>query len=101
MQWVLSTLIANAIVTVVLAWLLKWVARRFFRLEVLFRTTYLPVFAGNYLAYYAGLRDFLRGQADAPPVTPEQVYRAMQLLTLGEHSAQQGRFLPVDPIVPL
>lgn len=51
MQWVASTLIANAIVTVVLVWLLKVVARRFFRLEVRFQTTYLPVFAGNYLAY--------------------------------------------------
>ena len=48
--------------------------------------------AGNYLNYYANLRDHLHGQADLL-VTPEQVCRVMQVLELGIQSAQQGRFL--------
>ena len=57
--------------------------------------------AGNYLAYYAQLRDHLTGQAGAPSpaVTPAQVRLAMQWLTLGEQSAREGRFVPV-PSVP-
>lgn len=41
---------------------------------------------GNYLAYYANLRDHLAGQAELM-VTPEQVHAVMQVLTLGEQSA--------------
>lgn len=60
-----------------------------------------PDLAGNYLQYYAGLRDYLRGQAPSPPVTPVQVAQVMQLLTLGEQSAREGRFVPVRGTVPL
>ncbi|MDE2416175.1 MAG: oxidoreductase [Burkholderiales bacterium] len=65
------------------------------------QTSAAPDCAGNYLQYYAGLRDFLRGQTEAPPVTPNQVAQAMQLLTLGEQSAREGRFVPVPVAVPL
>ena len=51
--------------------------------------------AGNYLAYYARLRDCLQGRGTAPPVTTSQVHMAMQLLSLGEQSAREGRFVPV------
>jgi predicted dehydrogenase len=50
---------------------------------------------GNYLAYYAQLRDHLWGLATEPPVTPRQVHAVMQLLTLGEKSAEDGCWLPV------
>ncbi len=49
---------------------------------------------GNYLNYYANLRDHLHGQADLL-VTPAQVRQVMQLLTWGEQSARQGRALKV------
>ncbi len=48
---------------------------------------------GNYLAYYARLRDHLRGLLTEPPVTATEVRSVMQLLTLGEQSAAQGRFM--------
>ncbi len=51
-----------------------------------------PMVAGNYLLYYANLRDHLREQA-ALAVTPEQVLSAMRWLTLGEQSAKEGRFV--------
>jgi predicted dehydrogenase len=51
-----------------------------------------PDMAGNYLRYYANLRDHLRGQG-ALQVTPEQVQSVMAWLTLGEQSAAEGRFL--------
>jgi predicted dehydrogenase len=51
--------------------------------------------AGNYLNYYAQLRDHLWGLAPEPLVTPAQVRAVMQLLALGEHSATQGRFVAV------
>jgi predicted dehydrogenase len=51
--------------------------------------------AGNYLAYYAQLRDHLWGLAPAPQVTPAHVRAVMQVLTLGEQSAVQGRFVTV------
>jgi predicted dehydrogenase len=51
--------------------------------------------AGNYMAFYAQLRDFLQGQAAAPAVAPGQVLQDMQLLVLGEQSAREGRFMPV------
>lgn len=49
--------------------------------------------AGNYLAYYVQLRDHLWGLTPEPLVTPTQVRAVMQLLTLGEQSAAQGRFV--------
>ncbi|MHB8949979.1 MAG: oxidoreductase [Rhodoferax sp.] len=50
---------------------------------------------GNYLAYYAQLHDHLRGLAPEPPVSASDVRAVMQLLTLGEVSAAQGRFVAV------
>ena len=50
--------------------------------------------AGNYLNYYANLRDHLRGQADLL-VSPQQVRQVMLVLTLGEQSALQGRVVPI------
>jgi predicted dehydrogenase len=52
---------------------------------------------GNYLAYYAQLRDHLWGLAADSPVTPQQVHAVMQLLTLGEQSAREQRWLAVTP----
>jgi predicted dehydrogenase len=52
---------------------------------------------GNYLAYYAQLRDHLWGLRTEPPVTPQQVHAVMQLLTLGEQSAREKRWLAVTP----
>ena len=54
-----------------------------------------PDLPGNYLGYYAQLGAHLQGQAVQPDVTPEQVYQAMELLTLGAHSAEQGARLAV------
>jgi len=50
---------------------------------------------GNYLNYYAQLRDHLWGLVPEPLVTPAQVRAVMQLLSLGEQSATQGRFVAV------
>ena len=50
--------------------------------------------AGNYLNYYANLRDHLRGQADLL-VSPQQVRQVMLVLALGEQSALQGRVVPI------
>lgn len=52
---------------------------------------------GNYLAYYAQLRDHLWGVATEPQVTPQHVHAVMQLLTLGEQSAREQRWLAVTP----
>lgn len=49
---------------------------------------------GNYLNYYANLRDHLRGHAELM-VNPEQVWQVMRILTLGEQSARMGRCLPI------
>jgi hypothetical protein len=54
-----------------------------------------PEVAGNYLAFYAQLLDYLQGQATAPAVGPDQVLLDMQLLVLGEQSAREGRFMPI------
>lgn len=51
---------------------------------------------GNYLAYYAQLRDHLWGLAPAPGVTPAQVHAVMQLLALGAQSAASGCFMAPD-----
>ena len=53
-----------------------------------------PAVPGNYLAYYDNLRSALSGQA-ALMVSPAQVQALMQLLSLGEHSAREGRWLSV------
>lgn len=51
---------------------------------------------GNYLAYYARLRDHLWGLAPEPSVTPAQVQSVMELLVLGEQSAASGCFVALD-----
>lgn len=48
---------------------------------------------GNYLAYYAQLRDHLWGLAPEPGVTPWQVQAVMQLLALGAQSAASACFV--------
>lgn len=48
---------------------------------------------GNYLAYYAQLRDHLWGLTPQPSVTPMQVHAVMQLLELGAQSAATGGFV--------
>ncbi len=55
-----------------------------------------PQPAGNYLAYYAQLRDHLWGLELQPLVTATQVHAVMQLLTLGQKSAEQGRFMSLS-----
>jgi predicted dehydrogenase len=47
---------------------------------------------GDYTAYYAQLRDALRGQRPNP-VPPEQALQVMELIELGLHSWQQGRVM--------
>ena len=51
-----------------------------------------PDVPGNYLQYYAQLRDHLQGNGPAP-VTPEQVHQVMAMLSRGEQSAREGRFV--------
>lgn len=58
-----------------------------------------PDVAGNYLLYYANLRDHLLGRADLQ-VTPEQVRGVMVWLSLGEQSAREGRFVALQVIAP-
>jgi predicted dehydrogenase len=53
-----------------------------------------PAVPGNYLAYYDNLRAALSGQA-ALMVSAAQVHGLMQLLSLGEQSAREGRWLAV------
>ena len=55
-----------------------------------------PELKGNYLAFYTQLRDHLWDHIPQPPVTPEQVRAVMQLLTLAEQSAAEGRFISLD-----
>jgi predicted dehydrogenase len=50
---------------------------------------------GNYLQYYANLRDHLRGLTDLL-ITPEQVYRVMQVLEMGQRSARDGKLIATD-----
>jgi len=54
-----------------------------------------PSPAGNYLRYYAQLRDHLRGDAAMPEVTPGQIRAVMTMLERGAQSAAQGRFVPL------
>jgi predicted dehydrogenase len=51
-----------------------------------------PDLPGNYLLFYSQLRDHLAGLGPVP-VTPAQVRQVMAVLTLGEQSALEGRFL--------
>lgn len=53
-----------------------------------------PTTPGDYRAYYAGVRDALRGQG-ANPVPAREALAVMRLLDLGRQSAAEGRELPV------
>lgn len=53
-----------------------------------------PAVSGNYLRYYANLRDHLRGQA-ALMVSAREVRAVMQVLSVGEQSAIERRWLPM------
>jgi predicted dehydrogenase len=55
-----------------------------------------PTLPGNYLAYYAAVRDAVWGEG-ANPVTPQEAVRLMALLTLGRQSAKERRELLVAP----
>ncbi|OUM02745.1 oxidoreductase [Variovorax sp. JS1663] len=57
-----------------------------------FRVRKLPTQAGNYVAYYAAVRDAILGQGPNP-VPPEQAVELMELLDLGRQSADEGRAL--------
>ncbi len=57
----------------------------------------VPSRPGNYMAYYAAVRDAIRG-IGANPVTPEQATQVMALLELGRESSAQRRELRVLPI---
>jgi len=50
--------------------------------------------AGNYVSYYAAIRDAIHGKGPNP-VTPEQAVELMELLDLGRQSATEGRALAV------
>lgn len=56
-----------------------------------------PLLAGNYGAYYAGLRDAIHGEGPNP-VTPAQAMAVMALIELGQDSAQQRRELAPPPL---
>lgn len=58
------------------------------------RSRMQPTEAGNYLAYYAAVRDAIGG-VGANPVTPQQAVQVMALLELGRQSAEERRELPV------
>ncbi|WP_077002222.1 oxidoreductase [Variovorax sp. KK3] len=55
-----------------------------------FRMRKLPTQAGNYVAYYAAVRDAILGKGPNP-VPPEQAVELMELLDLGRLSAEQGQ----------
>lgn len=57
-----------------------------------------PDVPGNYLQYYAGVRDYLLGQSDAAPVTPKQVYQVMAMLGRGQQSVEHAGFVRTDDL---
>lgn len=56
------------------------------------QTSTWPNRQGNYIDYYAAVRDAIHG-AGANPVPPEQAVALMELLDLGTRSAHEGRAL--------
>jgi predicted dehydrogenase len=56
-----------------------------------------PVLPGRYGAYYAGLRDAIRGQG-ANPVTAAQAVGVMRLIELGLQSARERREIPTQDV---
>jgi predicted dehydrogenase len=57
----------------------------------------LPTLPGNYMAYYAAVRDAILGKG-ANPVPPEQAVQLMALLELGRRSAMERRELEFAPV---
>lgn len=57
------------------------------------QTRKLPTKSGDYVAYYAALRDAILGKGPNP-VPPDQAVELMELLDLGRQSATEGRALP-------
>ncbi|GHA95062.1 oxidoreductase [Modicisalibacter luteus] len=55
-------------------------------------TSTYPTHPGDYLAYYAGVRDALRGEAENP-VSAEEALAVMQLLEAGLDSSRQQRWV--------
>jgi predicted dehydrogenase len=53
----------------------------------------VPTRAGNYVDYYAAVRDAILGRGPNP-VPPVQAVALMELLDLGRQSAREGRALP-------
>ncbi|MCI0510147.1 putative dehydrogenase [Chromohalobacter marismortui] len=54
----------------------------------------VPTKAGNYPAYYAGVREAIHGRGKNP-VPAEDALSVMQVLEAGRRSAQSGRFEPL------
>ncbi len=57
------------------------------------QTRTLPNRRGNYVDYYAAVRDAILGKGPNP-VPPDQAVALMELLDLGTRSAREGRALP-------
>jgi predicted dehydrogenase len=55
-----------------------------------------PNVPGNYLRFYAQLGAYLQGQAPAPAVTTQQIHQTMAVLTTGERSALEGKWLSIS-----
>jgi predicted dehydrogenase len=56
------------------------------------QTRAMPTLPGNYVRYYAAIRDAIHGEGPNP-VTPEEAVELMELLDLGRQSATEGRAL--------
>ena len=56
----------------------------------------LPAPAGNYLEYYTGVREAVRGSGE-PPVTPAQAVAVMDLIEAGRWSSAEGRVFTLRP----
>ncbi|MNR50974.1 putative oxidoreductase YdgJ [compost metagenome] len=55
----------------------------------------MPTQAGNYVAYYAAVRDAILGKG-LNPVPPEQAVALMELLDIGRQSATEGRAIRIE-----
>ncbi|CAN5845576.1 oxidoreductase [soil metagenome] len=56
----------------------------------------LPAPAGDYLEYYAAIRDAVRRDGE-PPVTPAQAVEVMDLIEAGIRSSAEGRMVGLGP----